>query len=127
MPGRKVLLVGDWAQLSPVQAGGAFTLLVDDRGPAAPALHEVHRFRHEWERQTTLQLRCGNPAAADTYLAHGRVESGGREDMLELIFDAWRTDTTAGRTSLMLAADAVWRKRLLGTKGGLRLSAGPPV
>lgn len=103
--GAKVLLVGDWAQLSPVQAGGAFKLLADERGPDAPTLHEVHRFAHEWERDASLQLRLGNPDIADTYLAHERVESGAREDMLDLIFDAWRTDTKAGRSSLMLAAD----------------------
>ena len=103
--GAKVLLVGDWAQLSPVQAGGAFKLLADDRGPDAPTLHEVHRFAHEWERDASLQLRLGNTDVADTYMAHERVESGAREDMLDLIFDAWRSDTKAGRSSLMLAAD----------------------
>jgi conjugative relaxase-like TrwC/TraI family protein len=104
--GAKVLLVGDWAQLSPVQAGGAFKLLADDRGPDAPTLHEVHRFRHEWERSATLSLRLGNTGAADAYLAHSRVQSGGREDMLDMLFDAWQHDTTAGGASLMLAADA---------------------
>jgi ATP-dependent exoDNAse (exonuclease V) alpha subunit len=103
--GAKVLLVGDWAQLSPVQAGGAFKLLADDRGPDAPTLHDVHRFTNDWERNATLQLRLGNPHVTDTYLAHGRVQSGDREDMLDLLFDAWATDTRAGRSSLMLAAD----------------------
>ena len=63
--GAKVLLVGDWAQLSPVQAGGAFKMLVDDRGHDAPTLHDVRRFRHEWERGATLQLRAGNLAIAE--------------------------------------------------------------
>lgn len=103
--GAKVLLVGDWAQLSPVQAGGAFKLLADTH-PDAPALHGVRRFRHEWERDATLRLRAGDPSVAQTYLDHGRVESGDREDMLDLLFDAWRSDTRAGYTSLMLAADA---------------------
>jgi len=44
--GAKVLLVGDWAQLSPVAAGGAFKLLAQDRDDT-PALHDVRRFRHE--------------------------------------------------------------------------------
>lgn len=103
--GAKVLLVGDWAQLSPVQAGGAFKLLADDRGDEVLTLHDVCRFRHEWERDATLQLRAGNPAVAKTYIDQGRVESGTREDMLDLIFDAWLTDTCAGRPSLMVAAD----------------------
>ena len=104
--GAKVLLVGDWAQLSPVQAGGAFKLLADDRGPDAPTLNEVHRFTHDWERDATLQLRLGNPGVADTYLAHDRVVGGGREDMLDMILDAWCSDITAGRSSLMLASDS---------------------
>ena len=103
--GAKMLLVGDWAQLSPVQAGGAFKLLATDR-PDTPTLHDVRRFRHDWERHASLDLRNGKVAAADTYLRHGRVEAGSREDMLDLLFDAWRTDTAAGRTSLMLAADS---------------------
>ncbi len=96
--GAKVLLVGDWAQLSPVQAGGAFKLLADDRGADAPTLHEVHRFTHDWERDASLQLRLGNADIAHTYVANGRIESGPREDMLDLLFDAWLTDTQAGRT-----------------------------
>ena len=103
--GGKVLLVGDWAQLSPVQAGGAFKLLTDTRRDA-PSLHDVRRFRHEWERDASLQLRTGKPTVAATYVRHGRVESGSREDMIDLIFDGWLTDVTAGRASLMLAADA---------------------
>lgn len=104
--GAKVLLVGDWAQLSPVQAGGAFKLLADDRGDEVATLHDVRRFRHEWERDATLQLRAGKPDVVTTYIDQGRVESGTREDMLDLLFEAWLTDTRAGRTSLMVAADA---------------------
>ncbi|TQM61740.1 MobF family relaxase [Humibacillus xanthopallidus] len=103
--GAKVLLVGDWAQLSPVQAGGSFKLLADTRRDA-PALHDVRRFRHEWERVASLKLRAGRPSVAAAYMGRGRVESGSREDMIDLIFDGWLTDVRAGRASLMLAADA---------------------
>lgn len=103
--GAKVLLVGDWAQLSPVQAGGAFKLLAEDRGPDTATLHEVHRFHHDWEAGATLALRLGDPDAADAYLAHDRVRAGAREDLLDLLFDAWRRETSTGATSLMLAAD----------------------
>lgn len=103
--GAKVLLVGDWAQLSPVQAGGAFKLLSDARR-GAPELHDVRRFQNEWERAASLDLRRGRASVAATYAAKGRVESGSREDMVDLIFEGWREDVRAGRTSLMLAADA---------------------
>ncbi|WP_235543323.1 MobF family relaxase [Phycicoccus sp. Soil803] len=104
--GAKVLLVGDWAQLSPVQAGGAFKLLADAAGPAVATLHDVRRFRHEWERDATLRLRVGDEMVAEEYAAHGRLESGVRADMLDLLFEGWQTDQRAGRASLMVAADA---------------------
>ena len=103
--GAKVLLVGDWAQLSPVGAGGAFRLLATDRDDT-PTLHDVRRFRHEWERTASIQLRAGDPTAIDTYTAHGRVEGGDRESMLDLLHAAWAADVRAGRTSLMVASDA---------------------
>ena len=56
--GAKVLLVGDWAQLAAVDAGGAFGMLVRDRGDA-PELVDVRRFRNDWEKQASLQLRIG--------------------------------------------------------------------
>jgi ATP-dependent exoDNAse (exonuclease V) alpha subunit len=103
--GAKVLLVGDPAQLSPVAAGGAFRLLVADRDDA-PALEDVRRFRHEWERTASLALRDGRPTAVTPYFQHGRVTDGDRNTMLDATYQAWRTDIRAGRTSLMLAADA---------------------
>jgi hypothetical protein len=103
--GAKVLLVGDWAQLSPVSAGGAFHLLAKDRDDV-PQLHDVRRFRHEWERTASVDLRHGRADAADTYLAHGRVEGGDRESMLDMLYEAWRDDTRGGKRSLMMANDS---------------------
>ncbi|KGN40822.1 conjugal transfer protein [Knoellia aerolata DSM 18566] len=121
--GAKVLLVGDWAQLSPVQAGGAFKLLTHAR-PDAPALHDVRRFRHEWERDASLDLRAGQASVAATYAAQGRVESGTREDMVDLIFDGWKQDVKAGQTSLMVAADAETVRDLNARARAHRLAAG---
>ncbi|MHB1475022.1 MAG: ATP-dependent DNA helicase [Dermatophilaceae bacterium] len=103
--GAKVLLVGDWAQLSPVAAGGAFHLLATDRDNV-PQLYDVRRFRHEWERAASVDLRHGRPDAADTYLEHGRVQGGDRESMLDLLYEAWRHDTRGGKRSLMIANDS---------------------
>ncbi|WP_404385257.1 relaxase domain-containing protein [Knoellia locipacati] len=121
--GAKVLLVGDWAQLSPVQAGGAFKLLADAQ-PDAPALHDVRRFRNEWERDASLDLRAGRASVAAMYAAQGRVESGTREDMVDLIFDGWRQDVKAGQTSLMLAADADTVRDLNARARAHRVAAG---
>ena len=59
--GAKVLLVGDWAQLSPVQAGGAFSCSPTTAAPTPPRWHDVHRFTNEWERDASLQLRARRP------------------------------------------------------------------
>jgi hypothetical protein len=102
--GAKVVLVGDWAQLSPVEAGGAFHMLVHDRD-LAPELADVRRFTHVWEKAASIDLRVGNPDAVDTYEEHDRIEGGDRESMLDLLYDAWRVDIAGGQRSLMIASD----------------------
>ena len=103
--GAKVLLVGDGAQLSAVEAGGMFAALVHVRDGFVPALSDVRRFRNEWEKTASLELRVGSEDAIDAYQAHGRIEEGGREQMLDALYRAWKTDTEAGRVSLMIAGD----------------------
>ncbi len=100
--GAKVLLVGDWAQLAAVDAGGAFGMLVRDRGDA-PELVDVRRFRNEWEKHASLQLRIGDTDVIDTYLAHQRVTPGGYDEILEAAYQAWRTDQASGKTSVLIA------------------------
>jgi hypothetical protein len=103
--GAKVLLVGDPAQLSAVEAGGMFAALVRDRDGLAPELSDVRRFHHAWERSASVQLRAGSENAIGAYEAHDRIASGERDEMLDAVFAAWKRDTAAGRTSLMLAGD----------------------
>jgi len=105
--GAKVLLVGDWAQLSSVEAGGAFGLLVADRGDLSPELVDVRRFRSDWEKAASVELRLGHASAIDSYSGHGRVAGGERIEMLERLYQAWKADIDAGRSSLMIAADTV--------------------
>jgi conjugative relaxase-like TrwC/TraI family protein len=100
----KLLLVGDWAQLSSIEAGGAFGMLVQDRD-LAPELTDVRRFTHRWEKAASVRLRVGDERAIASYAEHGRIESGAREQMLDSLYLAWTTDTSAGLTSLMIAAD----------------------
>jgi conjugative relaxase-like TrwC/TraI family protein len=101
----KVLLVGDWAQLSAVESGGAFSMLVRDRD-LAPELTDVRRFRHHWEKTASIQLRVGDTDAITAYTTRGRVESGSRDDLLDSLYAGWKTDSDAGLASLMIAADA---------------------
>jgi len=83
----KVLLVGDPHQLSPVQAGGAFALLVADRDIPAE-LGVVRRFQHEWERDASLKLRAGRRTSIDIYAKHGRIHGGPREEILDRLYAA---------------------------------------
>jgi hypothetical protein len=104
--GAKLLLVGDDAQLSAVEAGGMFKTLVADRDGHTPTLIDVRRFVAEWEKRASLLLRTGDPAAIDAYSDHGRIVEGEREEILDAAYQAWRTDIDAGRTSVMIAPDA---------------------
>ncbi|WP_051138687.1 MobF family relaxase [Agromyces italicus] len=100
--GAKVLLVGDYAQLQSVDAGGAFAMLVHDRCDA-PELVDVHRFVYEWEKAASLGLRRGDEESIDRYLAHDRVQEGDTEEMADAAYLAWRADARAGRVSVLIS------------------------
>jgi conjugative relaxase-like TrwC/TraI family protein len=100
--GAKVLLVGDYAQLHSVDAGGAFSLLVHSRADA-PELVDVHRFTHEWEKTASLGLRQGDPDSIDHYIAHARVSGGTTESMADAAYAAWRADSRAGRATVLIS------------------------
>jgi hypothetical protein len=99
--GAKVLLVGDWAQLPSVGAGGAFAMLAEARTDT-PELVDVHRFTREWEKTATLALRIGDIDVIDTYISHGRIHEGTTEDMIDTAYAAWRTDIGNGLDSILI-------------------------
>jgi conjugative relaxase-like TrwC/TraI family protein len=100
--GAKVLLVGDHAQLHSVDAGGAFSMLVRSRAEA-PELVAVHRFTHEWEKTASLGLRQGDADSIDRYIAHARVNGGDTESMTDAAYTAWRADSRAGKTTVLIS------------------------
>jgi conjugative relaxase-like TrwC/TraI family protein len=102
--GAKVLLVGDWAQMSAIQAGGAFAMLVRDRPDPAELTH-IRRFTHRWERAASTRLRAGDPAVIDHYRTHDRVHDGDRDTVIDAAHQAWLRDTRAGLSTLLIAAD----------------------
>ncbi|WP_062389920.1 MobF family relaxase [Demequina iriomotensis] len=106
--GAKVLLVGDWAQLQSVEAGGAFGMLVAERDDA-PELVDVHRFTHAWERAASRDLRHGRVVALEAYDVRGRIVGGDADAMADAAYAAWRRDREAGLESLLIAdsGDAV--------------------
>lgn len=102
--GAKVVLIGDWAQLSSVETGGAFGMLVRDRH-RPPALTDARRFIHQWEKTASLGLRHGQPAALNAYEEFGRLHDGGLETMLDEAYSAWQRDRQTGLSTLMIAGN----------------------
>jgi len=100
--GAKVLLVGDWAQLGAIEAGGAFDMLVHARDDA-PELADIHRFHEDWEKVASLELRHSKPGVISDYETHGRITGGDQDAMTDAAWQAWHTDITAGRSSVLIA------------------------
>ncbi|MGO8875277.1 MAG: MobF family relaxase [Acidimicrobiales bacterium] len=122
--GAKVLLSGDWAQLSAVDAGGMFGLVARDDTTSAAELGEVHRFSSEWERTASIELRHGNDRALDAYESHDRITGGTREELLEAVYTAWKHDIDAGTSSLMIAPDTATVSELNRRARADRVAAG---
>lgn len=97
----RVVLVGDPRQFSAVGRGGLFAHLVDRHG--AVGLDQVHRFRHDWERHASLQLRTGHPQAIEEYERHGRLHAGTSPEMEEQVIEAWRAARARGETVAVMA------------------------
>jgi AAA domain len=100
--GALVRLLGDPAQLSAVDAGGALRLLEAEVG--AMHLDRLHRFHDPAEAEATLGLRRGDPAAITFYERNNRIRSGTRDAMLDAAYDAWVSDVRTGHTSVLIAA-----------------------
>ncbi|TCC48044.1 conjugal transfer protein [Kribbella pittospori] len=108
--GAKILIVGDDAQLSAVDTGGAFRLIAKDT--EAAELTDVWRFTNPWERDASLALRRGEVSAIDAYDNHDRLTAGSSEEMEDAAYKAWRADTSSGKASLLIAADNTTVARL---------------
>jgi len=100
--GARIIATGDVAQLGAVEAGGMFRFLAREL-PAAQ-LHEVRRFDAEWERQASVQLRDGDPAAVAAYDRHGQIRSADHEAAYDRAASMWLADHLRGKDVLLLAA-----------------------
>ncbi|SDQ32884.1 MobF family relaxase [Leucobacter chromiiresistens] len=89
--GAKLLLVGDWAQLAAIDAGGAFGLLATDRQDVAELVN-LHRFAADWEADASKLLRLGKTAGLDAYIEHDRVTAALEETIINQAVDAWQRD-----------------------------------
>jgi conjugative relaxase-like TrwC/TraI family protein len=99
-----VRLVGDYRQLTAVEAGGALRLLHRDAGGVE--LTEVHRFRSPDEAKAVLRFRVGDERALDFYVAHQRLRGGPRAVVLDRMFADWRADIERGKTAIMISDSA---------------------
>ncbi|GLW58574.1 MobF family relaxase [Kitasatospora phosalacinea] len=99
--GASVRLLGDYRQLSSVEAGGALRLIAAEAG--AVELTILHRFSNKDEAAATLKIRTGDSAGLDFYFANQRVVSGSRTAMVEAAYEGWKADMLAGRTTLISA------------------------
>jgi conjugative relaxase-like TrwC/TraI family protein len=98
----KLVLVGDYAQLGAVEAGGLFRLLADIN---VVELSDVRRFSAAWERDASLRLRARDPAGIVEYDRHGRVRSCDRLDGLDAAVTAWQEARRVGASVVICATD----------------------
>jgi Ti-type conjugative transfer relaxase TraA len=126
--GAKVALIGDYRQLQPIDAGGAFRLLKDRLG--APALTDIRRQHEAWARETVHQFAAGEAAQA---LAHYHERglltlAADRAAAIDRMARDWMTDRTRDpATSALLLTDTRQESRqlndavrdLLKAQGGL--------
>ena len=105
VPGVRLVLVGDPAQIGAVQApGGMFEHLLGRLGPRVVALRELHRFTQGWEATATLALHDGDPNVLEVYAEHGRIHpAADTADAADAVFGQWHDNTQAGRDVVMLA------------------------
>jgi conjugative relaxase-like TrwC/TraI family protein len=99
--GAVVRLVGDYRQLTAVEAGGALRLIHHDVGGVE--LSEVRRFADPAEAAAVLQFRIGNPDAVRFYADNRRLIGGVRAAVLDQLYRDWKSDVAAGRTAIMIS------------------------
>ena len=125
--GARIVATGDTAQLGAVEAGGMFRLLTQEV-PAAE-LHEVRRFDAQWERQASIRLRDGDPAAVAAYDRHGRIRGADYEAAYDRAASMWLADHLRGKDVLLLAgsnAEAADLARRVQAKLTQLGTVGPP-
>ena len=99
--GWRLVLVGDPRQFTAVGRGGMFAYLVNTYG--AIELDQVHRFHHAWERQASLGLRTGDPAALVEYDRRGRLHGGTQTAMETELIETWKSARDRGVSVALMA------------------------
>jgi conjugative relaxase-like TrwC/TraI family protein len=117
-----VRLVGDHRQLSAVEAGGVLRLIYHDSGGVE--LTDVRRFADPAEAAAVLQFRVGDRRSVRFYADHGRLFGGVRAVVLDRLYEHWKADVGAGRTSIMISDSADIARELAARAQAERRAAG---
>lgn len=101
--GAKLVLVGDPAQIGPVQRAGGLLADVARRVEAAE-LTTVHRFTQPWEAHSSQLLRHGEPTVLDAYADRDRIHPAlDSEAALDAVHARWAAALRDGQDALMMA------------------------
>jgi conjugative relaxase-like TrwC/TraI family protein len=125
--GARIIATGDTAQLGAVEAGGMLALLA--REVPAAQLHEVRRFQAQWEREASIRLRDGDPAAVAAYDRHGRIRGVDEEAAYDRAALMWLADHLRGKDVLLLTgsnAEAAELSRRVQARLAAMGAVGPP-
>ncbi len=100
--GAKVVLVGDAAQLQPIEAGAAFRAVAERVG--YQELTAIRRQRDQWQREASRDFARGEPARAlERYQAHGAVEfAESRSEAKHRLIQEWAKHLAAEPDGNML-------------------------
>jgi len=100
----RLACVGDGFQLPAIGRGGIFAHWAD----ALPALRleEVRRFEQRWEAGASLRLRAGDPAVAEVYATHGRLQAVHPALAAERVARRYHTLAAKGDTVAVTTAGA---------------------
>src|SRR4051812_20412684 len=101
--GAKLVLVGDAAQLQPIEAGAAFRAITEEIGYAE--LTGVRRQREDWAREASVSFAQGRVAdALDAYAGRGFIRfDETREAARTTALQGWMEDRAQGGSTLILA------------------------
>jgi Ti-type conjugative transfer relaxase TraA len=93
--GAKLILVGDYDQLQPIEAGGSFRGIIQEIGSAT--IGEIMRQKTDWQKEAT-KLLSGNreqvAEALDRYDGNGHIKLSKSLDQAKVrLIDAWKAKT----------------------------------
>lgn len=102
--GAKLIAVGDYRQLQPIDAGGIFKQITKTVGSVE--LIDIRRQKAEWHKEAVHDLAAGNAEKAlKAFDDNNCIKvADGRGAAIEQMVKAWHSDKTDVKEKLMLAA-----------------------